>query len=634
MNPNIKKEKWTTEEDELLTDLVSRLGNKARSGLLPSIGSIWDDCLIDPYLPAVGRDCPAHGRAHRPAVHGPVDPPPGPRHRQGELLRPDRAPLLASPLSGAHSGLLDTQDTWRPEEDRQLLDLYARLGSQWSRISKHLKGRTSQQCRQRFFQLGPDSATLAKAAEEQQQIAAAQSHRQPSSGPRGSGRGGGGYRSGAADLSESDEEFDKPYEVPKTTARLRAKIAAQQEAAEAAAAAAVKVDADQPPNGKRPLEDAALSAPRIKRARGPGRGRPGRPAAAGSKLGGPALGLAPLLPADLKGLFSPEPLGHDVDGTGLGASLLGTASKTPVGMPSAILQASQLTGGHPLSAGSEPPSGPWKLSPTAGLFSPQAIGFRLSTAELPSPLLNLFGGADVRPQGPDGMDQNASPLVPLVSPTALNNLMGGTPGDLLGSARLLGRTPMGVVPDSAALVVPGSLPPLDRALEQLHAGAERLPSNLHAAGAAEVLTAAAAVIAAAEEQGGRAAPRRARTAGARELSMGPGVEATPNPKALRTRLASSHESDDPWGTPAHASMRPVSRAAVEAAAAAGPKDGTLAPSAADNSSGRAATGGSPLAPGKENSGASTEPASAQVPPAPTKERQAAAPVVAVKASAQ
>jgi hypothetical protein len=45
------------------------------------------------------------------------------------------------------------QDSWSPEEDARLRTLYSQYGTSWSRISKALKGRTSQQCRARWHQL-------------------------------------------------------------------------------------------------------------------------------------------------------------------------------------------------------------------------------------------------------------------------------------------------------------------------------------------------------------------------------------------------------------------------------------------------------------------------------------------------
>lgn len=48
---------------------------------------------------------------------------------------------------------LPAQDSWSPEEDAKLRQLHAQYGTSWSRISKCLKGRTSQQCRARWHQI-------------------------------------------------------------------------------------------------------------------------------------------------------------------------------------------------------------------------------------------------------------------------------------------------------------------------------------------------------------------------------------------------------------------------------------------------------------------------------------------------
>jgi hypothetical protein len=49
--------------------------------------------------------------------------------------------------------VLHFQDSWSPEEDAKLRQLHAQYGTSWSRISKNLKGRTSQQCRARWHQI-------------------------------------------------------------------------------------------------------------------------------------------------------------------------------------------------------------------------------------------------------------------------------------------------------------------------------------------------------------------------------------------------------------------------------------------------------------------------------------------------
>jgi hypothetical protein len=63
-----------------------------------------------------------------------------------------QAPLTAS-ISPPRASRPAPQDSWSPEEDARLRTLYNQYGTSWSRISKALKGRTSQQCRARWHQL-------------------------------------------------------------------------------------------------------------------------------------------------------------------------------------------------------------------------------------------------------------------------------------------------------------------------------------------------------------------------------------------------------------------------------------------------------------------------------------------------
>lgn len=58
---------------------------------------------------------------------------------------------------------LEPQTPWTREEDGSLHQLYSMYGSQWSRISRAIHNRTSQQCRSRWHQIngtahGPNSA--------------------------------------------------------------------------------------------------------------------------------------------------------------------------------------------------------------------------------------------------------------------------------------------------------------------------------------------------------------------------------------------------------------------------------------------------------------------------------------------
>lgn len=95
-------------------------------------------------------------------------------------------------LSPAFGKCVLPQDAWLPEEDEKLRGLYAQHGTSWSRISKALRGRTSQQCRARWHQLTGYSRK---------------------SKPRGGGPGGhnraGGGRGGSG---SGDDDWDEDGE--------------------------------------------------------------------------------------------------------------------------------------------------------------------------------------------------------------------------------------------------------------------------------------------------------------------------------------------------------------------------------------------------------------------------------------
>ncbi|XRB13440.1 transcription factor myb3r-5 [Pseudoscourfieldia marina] len=102
VNPDIRKEKWTKEEDELLQTLHAEHGAK------------WAE--VARHLPGrTDQQCMGRWRRH-------LDP-------------------------------VIKKCTWSAEEDATLRDLHAKHGSGWSCIAKQLSGRTAQQCRARFFQL-------------------------------------------------------------------------------------------------------------------------------------------------------------------------------------------------------------------------------------------------------------------------------------------------------------------------------------------------------------------------------------------------------------------------------------------------------------------------------------------------
>lgn len=108
VNPNIRKEKWTEEEDRRLLKLVRQFGN----------------CWAEISRRLDGRtDQQCMGRWRR--------------HLDPSIRR----------------------DAWQPQEDAALQTLYLEYGSQWSAIAHGIHGRTAQQCRARFFQIEGESGT-------------------------------------------------------------------------------------------------------------------------------------------------------------------------------------------------------------------------------------------------------------------------------------------------------------------------------------------------------------------------------------------------------------------------------------------------------------------------------------------
>ncbi|KAK9797749.1 hypothetical protein WJX73_005770 [Symbiochloris irregularis] len=107
VNPNIRKEKWTEDEDRRLLRLVKQFGN----------------CWAEISRRLDGRtDQQCMGRWRR--------------HLDPSIKR----------------------EAWQPHEDATLQSLYGQYGSQWSAIAHGINGRTAQQCRARFFQIDSDVA--------------------------------------------------------------------------------------------------------------------------------------------------------------------------------------------------------------------------------------------------------------------------------------------------------------------------------------------------------------------------------------------------------------------------------------------------------------------------------------------
>mmetsp|Transcript_38293 Transcript_38293/g.97904 ORF Transcript_38293/g.97904 Transcript_38293/m.97904 type:complete len:580 (-) Transcript_38293:422-2161(-) len=106
VNPNIRKEKWSEEEDRVLEALVAEIGPR------------WAD---------IARRCP--GRTDQQCMGR------WRRHLDPSIKR----------------------DAWSAQEDKALLRLHKLHGRQWSLISKQMAARTAQQCRARFFQMQPSA---------------------------------------------------------------------------------------------------------------------------------------------------------------------------------------------------------------------------------------------------------------------------------------------------------------------------------------------------------------------------------------------------------------------------------------------------------------------------------------------
>eukprot|EP00227_Mantoniella_beaufortii_P013138 CAMPEP_0197591812 /NCGR_PEP_ID=MMETSP1326-20131121/13930_1 /TAXON_ID=1155430 /ORGANISM="Genus nov. species nov., Strain RCC2288" /LENGTH=233 /DNA_ID=CAMNT_0043157371 /DNA_START=355 /DNA_END=1052 /DNA_ORIENTATION=+ len=102
VNPAIKKEKWTAEEDEKLARLYEEHGQR------------WAE-IARHLAGRTDQQCMGRWRRHLdPSVK---------------------------------------KDAWADKEDNKLMALHDSMGPRWSNISKMLTGRTAQQCRARWFQL-------------------------------------------------------------------------------------------------------------------------------------------------------------------------------------------------------------------------------------------------------------------------------------------------------------------------------------------------------------------------------------------------------------------------------------------------------------------------------------------------
>eukprot|EP00235_Prasinoderma_singulare_P008597 CAMPEP_0119164720 /NCGR_PEP_ID=MMETSP1315-20130426/4528_1 /TAXON_ID=676789 /ORGANISM="Prasinoderma singularis, Strain RCC927" /LENGTH=239 /DNA_ID=CAMNT_0007157919 /DNA_START=66 /DNA_END=782 /DNA_ORIENTATION=- len=102
VNPFIRKDKWTEEEDKKLSALHKEFGNK------------WAE-IARRLEGRTDQQCMGRWRRH-------LDP-------------------------------TIKKESWSTDEDQRLIELHKTHGSSWAQIATKIQGRTAQQCRARFFQM-------------------------------------------------------------------------------------------------------------------------------------------------------------------------------------------------------------------------------------------------------------------------------------------------------------------------------------------------------------------------------------------------------------------------------------------------------------------------------------------------
>ena len=180
VNPDIKKEKWSAEEDRTLLRLVHQHGSawaeisrglEARAcPVSPPLSrftastctNAWQAAFSVPtrssYIsstpsvlrPSSGLVCQSTLKRGRPNTHkwmcctgG------GLTQRRGVARAQGRTDQQCMGRWRRHLDPKVKRDAWSPQEDARLADLVGHYGGQWSRICRHVKSRTAQQCRAR-----------------------------------------------------------------------------------------------------------------------------------------------------------------------------------------------------------------------------------------------------------------------------------------------------------------------------------------------------------------------------------------------------------------------------------------------------------------------------------------------------
>jgi len=154
VNPVISKDRWTPEEDAALASLVA------------THGSAWAE-ISRALTGRTDQQCMGRWRRH-------LDP----------TIR---------------------REGWSPAEDATLTALVASLGSRWAAVSRAFDGRTAQQCRARWFQLGGG---------------APRGPRPPR--PKKGGGGGGSDRAAVVATPGAASKQPPPPSAPPSAARLAA----------------------------------------------------------------------------------------------------------------------------------------------------------------------------------------------------------------------------------------------------------------------------------------------------------------------------------------------------------------------------------------------------------------------------